>query len=451
MLAPAMSTMPKAISGLRLRIAELFSFRYAMLRGWTAGSALVAGLIQTFVFARILGPERFSVFILVGAVGVSMWLFDLGLSKILFVRMRKRYLAGEDTLGIGAQANAIAIFYALLIAAGATACFFIMLARPSVSAWQAAEFALFFFFSAFNLAWFVLRNVSVAVDEYIYFEKLEACRRVGYIALLLSMLAGLPFAAFVVVINLGWMLLIALVGLRLVRKRALTPQFHGLFARLRVFFRENWQSSFRTGTHAAGEIYIHNVLYLVVPFAVGLGAPTIVVDTALKIFLGTINLCSAACDLLVPRQTAAYAAHDARTLVRATLTAVGLCAIPMLAISALLLVDAKGLFALLLGHAAVMPAAAVPILLVLLATAAAKSAPNFLLQHTGYFREIARLSIFNTLVMTTAVAAAFLAGLGLVGFLAAYAGAFVTVATFYIIVAIRGPLRDAARPPDSGR
>ncbi len=284
MLAPAMSNVPKAISGLRSRIAELLSFRYAMLRGWTAGSALVAGLIQTFVFARVLSPERFSVFILVGAVGVSMWLFDLGLSKILFVRLRKRYLAGEDMLGIAAQANAIAIFYALLIAAGAAICFFVMLARPSVSPWQAAEFALFFFFSAFNLAWFVLRNVSVAVDEYIYFESLEACRRLGYIALLLSMLAGFPFAAFVVVINLGWILLMALAGSRLVRKRALTPQFRGLFARLRGFFRENWQSSMRTGTHAAGEIYIHNVLYLVVPLAVGLGAPTIVLDTALKIF-----------------------------------------------------------------------------------------------------------------------------------------------------------------------
>ena len=28
-----------------------------MLRGWTAGSALLAGLVQTFVFARVLDPE----------------------------------------------------------------------------------------------------------------------------------------------------------------------------------------------------------------------------------------------------------------------------------------------------------------------------------------------------------------------------------------------------------
>jgi O-antigen/teichoic acid export membrane protein len=214
---------------------------------------------------------------------------------------------------------------------------------------------------------------------------------------------------------------------------------------LRDFFRENWRSSLRTGTHAAGEVYIHNVLYLVVPFTIGLGAPTIVLDTTLKIFFGTINLCSAACDLLVPRQTAAYAARDVRLLTRATLTAIGLCLVPVLAIAALLLIDAKGLFALLLGHSASMPPSAVPILLVLLLAAAAKSAPNFLLQHTGYFRDIARLSIVNVVVMSAAVGLGLLAHLDLVGLLEVYAAAFVGVAALYIVFAIRGPIRDAAR------
>jgi hypothetical protein len=97
-------------------------------------------------------------------------------AKILFVRMRKHYLAGESTLGIAAQANAVALFYALAIAAFAVVCFAAMLARAGKTIWGAAEFALFFFFSAINLAWFVLRNVSVAVDEYSYFETLEAAR-----------------------------------------------------------------------------------------------------------------------------------------------------------------------------------------------------------------------------------------------------------------------------------
>jgi hypothetical protein len=445
MLAPAMNAVPKAIAGWQARLADVLSVRYALLRGWTAASALIAGLIQTFVFARVLSPEKFSLFILVGAVGVSMWLFDLGLSKILFVRMRKRYLAGESTLDVGAQANAIALFYTLAIIVFAAICFATMLVRPGETVWGAAEFALFFFFSAINLAWFVLRNVSVAVDQYIYFEIIEALRRAGYIAFLLSMLAGLPFSAFVIAINLGWVVLFGLAVRHLVQRGALTPHLRGFASRLRHFFRENRQSALRTGTHAAGEIYIHNVLYLAVPVAAGLGAPTIVVDTALKIFLGTLNLCSAACDLLVPRQTAAFASHNARLLWRATLTAVALCAVPVLIVSALLLFDAKALFAFLLGHSAIMPPAAVPILLVLLATAAIKSAPNFLLQHTGYFRTIARLSIFNTALMTAAVITGLLLHADVVGFLALYAGTFVVVAALYVVLAVRGPLRDTAK------
>jgi O-antigen/teichoic acid export membrane protein len=432
-----------ADSSRRLRLSDLLSLRYAFLRAWTAGSSLLAGLIQTFVFARVLDTERFSLFILIGALGMSMWLFDLGLSKILFVKLRQRFLVNEDTLPVAAQVNAVAIFYALLTAACATLCFAVMLNRPTETVWGAAEFALFFFFSAFNLAWFVLRNASVAVEEYVFFETTESLRRLAYIALLVALLAGLPFAGFVVAINLCWFLVFAVAAARLVRKRALILRMRGFSSRLRTFFGENLQSALRTGVHAAGEIYIHNVPYLAVPWVLGLGAPTIVLDTALKVFLGTLNICSAACDVLVPRQTAAYAAHDARLLLRATVTAVGLCAVPAAAVCTLLLVDAKGLFTLLLGKSATMPDETTPILLVLLVAAAVKSAPNFLMQHTGYFREIARLSVFNVGLMTAAMSAGALHHLGVVGFLALYAGVFAVVAILYAAIALRGPLRDA--------
>ena len=140
MLAPGKPITPKPLTGWtqRLPFANMLSFHYLLLRAWTAGSALLAGLIQTFVFARVLDPERFSVFILVGATGVSMWLFDLGLPKILFVRLRERFLAGTDTRPVAAQANAIAIFYAALVALGALVCFAVMAMRPAVTTWQAA-------------------------------------------------------------------------------------------------------------------------------------------------------------------------------------------------------------------------------------------------------------------------------------------------------------------------
>jgi O-antigen/teichoic acid export membrane protein len=427
----------------RLPFSGMVSWRYALLRGWTAGSALLAGLVQTFVFARALEPDRFSLFLVVGALGVSMWLFDLGLPKILFVGLRKRFLRREDTMPLAAQATALTLLYAALVGAAALVCF---VAAPLVAkaTWLgSAEFALFFLFSALNLPWFVLRNVSVAVDEFIYFETLDALRRVVFIALLFSLLAGLPFAAFVLLINLGWAVLFTLAAKRLIARRALAPRFKGMLPRLRTFFRDNRASAWRTGVHAASEVYVHNVLYLVVPFAFGLGAPVIIIDTALKIFSGTVNLCSAACDLLVPRQTAAYAERDSRMLIRATLMAVALCALPALAVGAILLVDADFVFRLLLGNSAIMPWQMTPLLLVLLGVAVAKSAPNFLLQHTGYFGAIARLAGMNAIVMTGAIAVALGFDLGLVWLFALYAAAFVTAAAFYLVAVFRGPIQDA--------
>jgi len=66
--------------------ARLLSIPYLMLRFTTAGGALVSGLVQTFVFARILDPDLFSVFILIGALAVSFWLVDFGLTRIVFIR-----------------------------------------------------------------------------------------------------------------------------------------------------------------------------------------------------------------------------------------------------------------------------------------------------------------------------------------------------------------------------
>ncbi len=100
---------------------------------------------------------------------------------------------------------------------GPASCFAAMSLRPATRPGKRAEFALFFFFSAFNLSWFVLRNVSVAIDEYIYFETLDG-RRIGYIALMLAMLAGLPFPAFVIAINRAWGCY-GVAGIRLVQPR----------------------------------------------------------------------------------------------------------------------------------------------------------------------------------------------------------------------------------------
>ena len=425
-------------------LASLLPLRYFLLRSSTAGAALVSGLVQTFVFARVLTPEDFSIFILIGIFGVTLWLFDLGVAKILFVRQRERHLTGSIDHAVPTQSSAIVLLYGLIVLAGSLLCFTVMLGRPSVTAGQAAEFALFFSFAALNLVWFMLRNVSNAVDEYIFFETLEAVRRIGHIAMMLALLIGLSLPEFLLLANLLWFVLLAVSVDKLLRKGALVLQFTGFGNALTAFWRANRAEIMPSGKHAIGELTIYNFPYLVVPLAFGLGAPTIILDTVFKIFRGTMVIQAAGLDPLIPHQTRAFAERDAATLKKATLTATILCAIPTVAICALLLLAGDRLFALLLGSAATIPPAVTPILVVLLLADMAQNIAVCLLQHTGFFREIARVATFLVVAMAAMAASVFIAGFDIVGFIGAYTAVYVVGAALYICYVVSGPFRIAA-------
>jgi len=424
-------------------LASLLSLRYFLLRSSTAAAALVSGLVQTFVFARVLTPQEFSIYILIGTMGVSLWLFDLGAAKILFVRQRERYLAKQPDGAVAAQSSAVVLLYALIVLAGTLACFAVMALRPQVAPWQAAEFALFFSFAALNLVWFPLRNVSNAVDEFIFFESLEAVRRVGHIGMMLALLIGLPLAAFLLLANLLWFVVCAACIVNLVRKAALAPRLRGFASALAAFWRDSRREILRSGNYAVGELVVYNFPYLVVPLAFGLGAPTIILDTVFKIFRGATLIYAAGLDPLVPRQTRAFAEGDAVTLKRATWTAAILCAIPTLALCGLLLLAGDRLFALLLGKAATIPPAATLILVVLLIANLAQNVASNLLLHTGFFREIARVASFLVAAMAVMTAIVLVLKLDIVGFIGGYAAVYVAGAALYVGYVVRGPFRVA--------
>jgi len=181
-----------------------------------------------------------------------------------------------------------------------------------------------------------------------------------------------------------------------------------------------------------------------VPAMFGLGAPTIILDTVFKIFRGATLIYAAGLDPLVPRQTRALAERDPAMLKKATLTAFVLCAVPTLALCALLLIAGDRLFALLLGHAATMPPAATTVLVVLLLANLAQNVASNLLLHTGFFREIARVATFLVIAMAAMTLIAIAAGVDIVGFIGGYAAVYVAGAALYIAYVWRGPFRRAA-------
>jgi O-antigen/teichoic acid export membrane protein len=420
---------------------RLISIPFFLLRTTTAGAALLTGLLQTYVFAHVLSPQRFSIFILVGAIGYSLWLIDFGIVKIVFVRLRARFLARERSDAVAGHATAVVLFYFILVATGALLCFVFMATRTAAPLQDAAEFGLFFLFIALNLVWFALRNISIAVDEYVLFEALETVRRGGYILGLAAVLIGLPLIAMLIALNMLWAAVVAVCVKRMIARGALRPRIAGFVQDLRAFFRANRAQLIRSGTYAASEIYIGNYPYLLVPMLFGLGAPPIILDTTFKVFRGGATIFGAVCDILVPRQTSALAERDGPTLVRATLIAAALCSIPAAVACAILIFAADKLFAILLGNAATMPPATTPILIVLLIANLTEMVTHSVLVHNGYFREVARIGMGMVVAMTGVAACAILAHFDIVQFLEAYAAVYSCGAIAAVVLMIRGPIR----------
>lgn len=420
---------------------RFLSIPYLLLRATTAGGGLVGGLVQTFVFARILDPERFSVFILVGTLGIALWLSDIGLVKIVFVRMRAWLLGGAKTgASIVWHATAIVILYFLLGIGCTILCFFGALTFGA-GVYGSLELALFFLFTAITLVWFTLRNISLAVDDFIFFESMEVTRRTLHVGFMLATLIGLPLMTFLIVANLIWLVLFAVTIARLSRKGALMPTVVGFRSHLRGFFRDNRKEVISGGTYAVNEFYLYNFAYALVPVAYGLGAPTIILDTLFKVVRGATVLYSAASDVALPRQTRAYNEGDRRSLMLATWMAAGLASLPGIAICIALAFFAEPMFRILLGEAAVMPEAIANLMIVLLVANLIQTVSNFLLIHTGYFQVIARLSVLVSVAATLVTAIAVAAGADLTGFIKAFTAVYFASALCYLTLALRGPLR----------
>lgn len=426
---------------------RLISYRYMALRVSTAAGTLATGLLQTFVFARVLTPERFSLFIFFAALGYSLYLADVGIVKVLFVNLRGRFLQKKPLGAIAGEATMVFVLYVALAAFASAVCFFILASRLHYSTADGAELTLFFVFNAINLPWVALRYFSIAIDEYVYFEMLEALRRGINTFALLALLLGLPVFVFLLAINAGWIAAIAAAIVKLRQRQAFVGDFRRNFVCFVAFLRSSRKQLFSSGVYALSETYIYNFPYFLAPWAFGLGAPTIILDTTFKVYRVANQFYSAACDSLVPRQTSALAERDGPAMVRATWLAAALCSIPAAAVCGVLILAAGRIFAVLLGPAAVMPPATTPIIIMLLVGNLAQMVSHSVLVHTGFFKDVARISFGLVAVLTAIAAFAVWAHFGVVQFLNAYAAAYTCGALATVGLMIRGPIRLAHEVP----
>ena len=202
------------------------------------------------------------------------------------------------------------------------------LALPSSTLLGAFELALFLLYIALNLAWSSLRNISIAVDLFLFYERLELVRRVVVIAAMLAMLGGLPLGAFLIGSNMLWGAVFATAAAKLAQRGALASRLHGMPREFVTFIVANRRSIARSATGALSGVFIVTFPYYVVPLWFGLGAAPIILEVTFRIFRGASVIFAAICDLAISGQTRALAARDVGRLVRTTLLVAGLCCVP---------------------------------------------------------------------------------------------------------------------------
>jgi len=440
-------TLSKTTTSIDRPRERLISIPFMLLRALTASGALATGFVQTFVFARILSPERFSVFIVVGAIGYTLWLAELGLPNILFVHLRGLHLTGRRDAQAARQATAVGLFYLALAVAAALICLIVTIAQPFSTWLGATELALFLLAIALNLTWTLLRSLSIAADLFVYYESLELARRCATIAGLLTLLAGLPLIAFLIAINTLWSILFVAAAYRLIGQGALAPYLRGWPGELWAFFKRNRHDAARSSTSALSNAFIALFPYYVVPMLFGLGAAPIILEVTFRVFRGACVIFTAFCDLAVPGQTRAFAEHDVDRLLHTTLLVAGLCCIPAAIACAVLIFAGAPLFAFLLRTAAVVPPAITPILIVLLIAGMVQTVSEVLLQYIGYFRSLAYNGLGVVAAMIVATSVSYLADFSLVEFFTAYAAVYAVGAGALAIMAWRGPIRTARYRP----
>ncbi len=418
---------------------RLAGISFLVLRALSALGALVNGFALTYGFARILEPSIFALFILVGNIGMSLWLFDLGLGRVLYVRLRKRHLSDalrKDRI-LRLQAASVVVLYTLLVIAGALAA--LLLGRSSG---HRMALAMFFAFSAFNLPWFALRQVSAAVDRFVAFETLDAVRRASHVGLIVALPFGLPLQVCFLAGNAIWAAILVTAAVALMRAGGMAMGSPIALAKaLLAFLGRNRRNLLWSAGYVGSEFYIYTYPPLLIPLVYGLGPTAIAFDAAYKVFRGTNVLLAAACEVAAPWQTRAHAAQDRRRMVAATAIAALLSFVPAAGVCALLLLAGDRLFALLLGGAAVVPRELTLLTAAMVAANWIQTVSNFALLYTGFFAAIARVALVMAVLLSLPALYDVLARPNLVGFTAFYAAIYAMGALAYLALAVRLPLR----------
>ncbi|RVT41012.1 hypothetical protein [Sphingobium algorifonticola] len=376
------------------------------------------GFAVTYVFVRLLPIETFRAFLLLVAFGNFTVSAELGLTSIVYNRLRRHWLAlrGEGTAQ-DFRAEELGVITMLLagLTIAATIALFGAIQMRLIVTDMPLLFLLFFVTTCLNLFATLAKRTLAAVDRNLLWEAIDMARRVAAIGLLIAALAGMDLTLSVAL--QGLLSLIAIgAGLAMLHRRLGLRM--GDWLALRVgggHVRRHYLADFgASAALTASEVAAYNAPYFLIALATSDPRPLLFFDFLFKMSRALSALVRAMIEAALPRITAAWYRGDARRFRQLIARGTGAALLMALAIGAALMLFGVPLVAALFdGRLAIAPW--MLLLLALLLLALAITCVSVYVQGAlGRFRRLLRQSLpFLAGSLLSVPLASVLAGQGL--------------------------------------
>ncbi len=247
----------------RAKMTKLRQVTYLFLKAGNVALAGAWGFAQVFALVRVLDLADYSIVVITTAVGAYVLVTDLGLSAVLYTRVRHAFL--ENRLEDEANFAVTSLFIYGMIAIIAPIIFYFVLVFASIGSPDLRiGFAVHLLVMVLALPWTLLRIAMVASDHFILFESVEFARRIVIVALPFLMLIGFSYVNFVFLALLVWVIVFAV----------FLPILFRIFGLNLTTLRVNFQQfiSSRVGqvklasAYGLLEFFTYNSPYFIIPF-----------------------------------------------------------------------------------------------------------------------------------------------------------------------------------------
>lgn len=398
------------------------AYLYLLLRLLNTALGLVWGFALMAVMIRTIGVDRYSYYVIIGAIGIYIASVDLGISNVLYARLREAFFKNTVSDLAAPARGSIAVYVAVAIFATLLYAVYLALAAPPAagSAW-----ALFLFFAATlaNFPWIVLRAVVAAVDGHLHFEAIDFFRRAGQLLCFGLLLLMGDLEATFLLLDLIWLVAYVLLfrDLRTCGIGGIDLRPRHMAADLRAFVTAFGGMILHSAVFVLSEAFIYNYPYALLPVIYGAGVEIVLFDVFYKFLRAAITANQVASMGLLPQISRWHFAGDRPRLMHTLAAVFGLSLAAMVAMNLILHFGRDHIFAALLRENAdlITPTIVAAIAIITIANALQNTAGSYIV-NIGKVRLAKSLGLFMVFSFSAATVAAYLTDVGFDGFILIY-------------------------------